>query len=157
MLRIEHNSQIVESGLLPSSVFLAGFGLFGCVPGPMFNIAPFLGAAIDSWRGAAIATVALFIPGIAILLGVLPFWQQLRKLDTVQTFVKGLNSVAAGLILAGVWMLMRKALTGPAAYVLTISSAAGFIVFDSPAPINIILHGLVGAMFVNLRIGGPFS
>lgn len=123
----------------------------------MFNLASFLGGAIDGWRGAAIATVAMLSPGIIILLGVLPFWQKIRQEAAVRAFVRGVNAVAAGLILAGVWMLMKKALVGPAAYALTLSSCAGFIVYDSPAPLNIIVHGIAGVLLKSSGIGGPFS
>lgn len=123
----------------------------------MFNLGAFLGGAIASWTGAAIATLGLMSPGIVILLGVLPFWQQLRRFSTVRVFVKGVNSVAAGLILAGVWMLMRKALVGPAAYAMVLSSSACFIVYDMPAPVNILIHGSAGVLFKTLGIGGPFS
>ncbi len=123
----------------------------------MFNLAAFLGGALASWDGAGIATIAMLSPGIMVLLGVLPFWQQIREIPTVRAFIKGVNAVAAGLILAGVWMLMQKALTGPAAYAIVLSSCAGFIVFDSPAPLNILAHGLAGVIFKTLNIGGPFS
>lgn len=123
----------------------------------MFNLAGFLGGSIDGWRGAAIATVAMLSPGIIILLGVLPFWQQIRQDAAVRAFVRGVNSVAAGLILAGVWMLMKKALVGPAAYALTLSSCAGFIVYESPAPLNIAVHGIAGVILKSTGVGGPFS
>lgn len=123
----------------------------------MFNLSSFLGGAIDGWRGAFIATIAMLSPGILVLLGIMPFWQRIRAISQVRSFVKGALAVAAGLVLSGVYMLMRKALTGPAAYSLILSSCAGFIVFDSPSLLNIVLHGIAGAALKHFDVGSPFS
>lgn len=150
-------SEIVESGLLPSSVFLTGFALIGCVPGPMFNLAPFLGAAIGSWTGAALATTGLFSPGIMLLLGVLPFWEKIRRMKGVRNFISGVNSAAAGLIVAGVWMLLKRTMAGPASFAMAVSAAISMLVYGVQAPVAIVMHGLVGAIFVYFGIGGPFK
>lgn len=158
-------SQIVDSGLLPSSTFLVGFGLFGFVPGPMFNLASFLGGAIDGFRGALIATFAMLSPGIIVLLGILPFWQRIRSIPQVRSFKNGALAVAAGLVLNGVYMLSRKALTGPAAYALVISSCAMAIMFETAKSVrkqnaiwyNILFHGAMGGLLRFFEIGGPFT
>lgn len=147
---------IVESGLLPESVFLAGFALFGCVPGPMFNLAAFLGAAIASYSGALVAAVGIFAPGLTIVCGLLPFWEQVRKKQLVREFIKGVNSAAAGLIVSGIWMLLKRTLIGPASFALTVTAAASMHVYRIPSPIVIIVHGLIGAAFVAIGVGPPF-
>ena len=149
-------SEFVESGLLPTSVFLAGFGLFGCVPGPMFNLAVFLGAAILSWRGAVCGSLGLFGPGMLLQIGLLPFWERVRKMRATQTVLQGTNAAAAGLILAGVWMLLRKALVGPAAFALVCTAGAAATVFEVPPAANIVMHGVAGFALVSLGVGGPF-
>lgn len=123
----------------------------------MFNLAAFLGAAISSWSGAALAWLGLFAPGIIIVLGVLPFWEIIRKKQWVREFVNGVNSAASGLILAGVYMVLKRTITGPAAFSLAISAGVAMTVFKVPSPIAIVVHGAVGAIFRLLKIGGPFS
>ena len=149
-------SEFVESGLLLTSVFLAGFGLFGCVPGLMFNLAVFLGAAILSWRGAVCGSVGLFGPGILLQIGLLPFWERVRKMRTAQTVLQGTNAAAAGLILAGVWMLLRKALVGPAAFAPVCTAATAATVIEVPPAVNIVMHGVFGFALVSWGVGGPF-
>ncbi len=142
--------------MLPDHVFLAGFALFGCVPGPMFNLAPFLGAAIASYPGALQAAIGIFMPGITILLGILPFWEQIRKKRWVRDFIKGVNSAAAGLIISGVWMLLKRTMIGPTSFALSVSAAAAMYVYKIPSPIAIAMHGVIGAIFVYFNIGPPF-
>lgn len=136
---------------------MAGFGLFGCVPGPMFNLAPFLGAAIIPLRGAIFGSIGLFGPGLLLQLGVLPFWERIRRVQSAQTLLKGTNSAASGLILAGVWMLLKKTMVGPSAFALTCTAASAALVYRVPPAANIAIHGAVGAVLVWLDIGGPFA
>lgn len=122
----------------------------------MFNLAPFLGAAVLSWPGAFYGSLGLFGPGILLQIGLLPFWEQLRKVDTAQTVLQGTNSAAAGLIAAGVWMLLRKALVGPTAFALTCTAGAFATVYKVSPAYNILAHGLAGLVLVALGVGGPF-
>lgn len=149
-------NEIVETGMLPNEVFLAGFALVGCVPGPMFNLAAFLGAAIAGFPGALRGAFGLFAPGIIIVLGLLPFWEQVRKKKIVRDIVQGVNSAASGLIVAGVWMLLKRVMVGPASFSLAVSAGVAMTVFKVSSPIAIALHGGIGALFVLLGIGGPF-
>jgi chromate transporter len=149
-------NEVVESGWLPSSVFLSGFGLVGCLPGPMFNIAPFVGAVILSWRGAIYATLGLFGPGIVLILALLPFWEHVRKWGDVRLFLSGVNASAAGLIIAGVWMLLHRTLVGPLAFALALAAGVSSAVFKMQTPFVILGCGGIGAFAVTCGIGGPF-
>lgn len=122
----------------------------------MFNIASFLGAAVVPLQGALLGSVGIFGPGILLQLGVLPYWERVRRVKAVQTILQGTNSAAVGLIFSGVWMLMTKALVGPAAFALTCSAGTLSIAFGM-SPVNIIVsHGVLGVMLVSLGIGGPY-
>lgn len=122
----------------------------------MFNIAPFLGAAVISIKGAFFGSFGLFGPGVLLQVGLLPFWERVRRVKTAQTILQGTNSAAAGLIVAGVWMLLRKALVGPGAFALTCTAGAAAVVYQlAPGP-NIMIHGIAGLILVSLGIGGPF-
>lgn len=122
----------------------------------MFNLAPFLGAAVLSWPGAFCGSFGLFGPGILLQVALLPFWERLRKVRTARTVLQGTNAAAAGLIVAGVWMLLRKTFVGPAAFALTCTAGAMAVTFQAGPAVNIVLHGIVGALIVYLGIGGPY-
>lgn len=149
-------NDVVESGWLPDAVFLTGFGLVGCAPGPMFNLAAFLGGAMASWTGALFAMVGLFMPGIILILAMLPFWEEMRESKSFSTFLSGVQVAAAGLILSGVWMLMHRALVGPLAFALCLIAAVATTSYGLKSPVVIPLCGVLGAVFVGLEIGGPY-
>jgi chromate transporter len=149
-------NEVVESEWLPANVFMSGFGLVGCMPGPFSNIAPFVGGAMLSWKGALCAFIGLFSPSLFLIVGVLPFWDCLRKSNDVRVFMQGVNAAAAGLIVAGVWMLMRRVMVSPLAFSISISAAAASVLFNVPAPYILVGSGLAGAVFVSLGVGSPY-
>lgn len=122
----------------------------------MFNLAPFLGAAVLSWPGAFYGSLGLFGPGILLQVGLLPFWERLRKVARAQTVLQGTVSAAVGLIVAGVWMLLRKALVGGTAFGLTCLAGALATVYKVPPAFNILINGALGVLLVVLGIGKPY-
>ncbi len=97
--------------------------------------------------------LAVNSPGIMLQLGLLPFWDRLRKYESAQIFLQGTNSAAAGLIVAGVWMLMDRAMTGPAAYVMMVTAGTMAVVYKAPTPLIVIGHGAIGLLLVYFGIG----
>lgn len=140
---------------LPVQTFLFGFGLISLAPGPMFNMSWFLGAALYGVRGACFAALGLFGPGIILLLGVLPFWERVRRWAQFRVFLAGVNAAATGLIVAGVWMLLHKSVVGPLAYSLAIIAASLSLVYKVSTPLIIIGCGVAGALGIALGVGGP--
>lgn len=122
----------------------------------MFSIATFLGAAIVPYQGALYGSFGLFGPGVLLQLGILPFWERFRRVKIVQTVLNGVNAAAVGLIIAGVWSLVQSALAGPTAFALTFSATVLSAVFET-SPVGVIMsHGILGALLVYLKIGGPY-
>ena len=73
---------VVDPGWVSDNAFLAGYGAAQAVPGPLFTFAAYLGAVAGvgpgGVAGAALALVAIFAPGLLLLMAVLPFWNGLR-------------------------------------------------------------------------------
>ena len=86
---------VVVPGWISDSSFLAGYGAAQAVPGPLFTFASFLGAAATippgGVLGAAIALIAIFLPGVLILMDALPFWDALRTRPRMQAAVQGIE------------------------------------------------------------------
>nr|WP_321983377.1 chromate efflux transporter [uncultured Lichenicoccus sp.] len=93
---------VVAPGWVPEDRFLAGYGLVQAMPGPLFTFAAYLGAVSQppsgALAGAAIALVALFLPGLLLLAGTLPFWSWLRGLPPARAALRGANAAVVGLL-----------------------------------------------------------
>src|SRR5207249_11814547 len=72
----------VTPGWVSDDAFLAGYGAAQAVPGPLFTFAAYLGAVVkpepNGLAGAVLGLIGIFLPGILILIGMLPFWDALR-------------------------------------------------------------------------------
>jgi chromate transporter len=97
-------SAVVGSGWVSESQFLAGYGAAQAVPGPLFTFAAFLGASMapGGW-GLLLATIALvgiFVPGLLLIAGVLPFWAALQSRRGVPALVRGASASVVGVLAA---------------------------------------------------------
>ncbi|MCC5863369.1 MAG: chromate efflux transporter [Gammaproteobacteria bacterium] len=99
-------ARVVESGWVSPEAFLAGYGAAQAVPGPLFTFAAYLGALdanLGGVRGAAVALVAVFLPGILLVLGVLPYWDHLRQHRFALPLMAGANSAVVGILAAALY------------------------------------------------------
>ena len=103
VLPLLHDS-VVPSGLLSESDFLAGYSAVQAMPGPIFTLSAFLGTASQAthpqWIGGLIALVAIFLPGMLLLAGLIPVWNQLRNKAWAQAGIIGANAAVVGLLAA---------------------------------------------------------
>jgi chromate transporter len=117
VLPLLHN-ELVPSGLMTESTFLAGYGAAQAVPGPLFTFAAYLGTAattpLQGWAGGLLALVAIFAPGLLLVGGALPFWLQLRSWGPAQKVLRGANAGVVGILLAALYdPVSREAIHSP--------------------------------------------
>lgn len=86
--------------------FLLGYAFAQAVPGPMFSMATFLGAEIvpnQSFLGALVATLAIFLPGFLLVLALHGAWQNLAAKPKVAGATAGINAAVVGLLLSALY------------------------------------------------------
>jgi chromate transporter len=100
-------AQVVTPGWVSNEAFLAGYGLAQAVPGPLFTFAAYLGAVIgpppNGPAGAAIALIAIFLPGMLLVYGMLPFWEAMRTRPAAQAAMRGTNAAVVGILGAALY------------------------------------------------------
>ncbi|RAI54581.1 chromate efflux transporter [Roseicella frigidaeris] len=98
---------LVPPGWVSADQFLAGYGVAQAVPGPLFTFAAFLGGvqgpAPNGVAGAALALVAVFLPGLLLMYGMLPFWDRLRHRPHVRAALQGVNAAVVGVLAAALF------------------------------------------------------
>ena len=97
----------VTPGWVSEDAFLAGYGAAQAVPGPLFTFAASLGAVVtpgpQGIGGAALGLIGIFLPGILVLLGALPFWDAFRQRAGAQAIMLGVNAAVVGLLGAALY------------------------------------------------------
>jgi chromate transporter len=97
----------VTPGWVSEDAFLAGYGAAQAVPGPLFTFAAYLGAVVtpgpQGIAGAALGLAGIFLPGLLVLLGALPFWDVFRQRAGAQAIMRGVNAAVVGLLGAALY------------------------------------------------------
>jgi chromate transporter len=134
---------VVEPGFVSNSAFLAGYGAAQAMPGPLFTFAAYLGAvapAPGGIPGAALALVAIFLPGMLILLSVLPFWHALRNRPGARAAMAGVNAAVVGLLGSALYdPVWTGAVRQPADFAVAAAGFAALVVWRAPPPLVVVL------------------
>ncbi len=97
----------VSPGWVSDDAFLAGYGAAQAVPGPLFTFAAYLGTVVTPEphgpAGAVLGLVGIFLPGILVLLGALPFWDSFRRRVGAQAMMRGVNAAVVGVLGAALY------------------------------------------------------
>ncbi|MGL0815658.1 chromate efflux transporter [Vibrio vulnificus] len=91
---------------ISQDAFLTGYAAAQAVPGPMFTFATYIGYVLHPSSpilGAIVATLAVFLPGFLLMLGVLKNWQLLAANPRVSGALQGVNASVVGLLVAALY------------------------------------------------------
>ncbi len=100
---------------LPSTGFLSGFALQQALPGPTFSFTSYLGAlsmknfGYGIWGqvlGGLIGVIGINLPGLILVLFIVPFWDDLKKISRIRHSLSGINAVSVGFIIAAFILLL---------------------------------------------------
>ncbi len=143
-------SEFVGPGWVSQSDFVAGYGAAQAVPGPLFTFAAYLGYVMTigpgGAGGAALATVAIFLPSFLLVFGTLPFWGMLRRRVAFQSALLGVNAAVVGLLLAALYdPVWTSAIFDTADFALAVGALCLLAFWRAPPWLVVVVVGLVGA------------
>lgn len=142
--------EVVPTGWVTAQDFLAGYGATQAVPGPLFTFSAYLGAMALGIPGAIIATIGIFLPSFLLVIGILPFWNGLRKNTKVQGALTGINAAVVGVLLAALYNpLWTTAIHTSKDFALA-SVLFGMLIFWKLPPWVVVIAGALGGVIVNV-------
>ena len=149
-------SELVEMRqYMSEQEFLTGFGIVQGLPGPMFSFSAYAGGMAARGRGtmhqifgAMAGGIGIFLPGILLIYFVYPVWEGLKKIKGIKLSLKGISSVAAGLIIASGIVLFQKNGLQWDNLIVVLGTSIAILSKKIPAPIIVGVILLIG--FVSL-------
>jgi chromate transporter len=140
----------VTPGWVSDDVFLAGYGAAQSVPGPLFTFAAYLGTVVTvsphGVAGAVLGLVAIFVPGLLILVGTLPFWETFRKRADAQAMMRGVNAAVVGLLGAALYNpVWTSSVRSPGDFGIALVGFVLLTVWRAPPLIVVLVSALAGA------------
>jgi chromate transporter len=100
---------------MQASGFLSGFALQQALPGPTFSFTSYIGAlsmknfGYGFWGqilGGLIGVIGINLPGLILVLFIVPFWDDLKKISRIRHSLSGINAVSVGFIIAAFILLL---------------------------------------------------
>ena len=146
---------VVAPGWVSDDAFLAGYGAAQAVPGPLFTFATYLGKVMgpapNGLRGAALGLVTIFLPGLLLHLGTLPFWESFRRRAATQAVMRGINAAVVGLLVAALYSpIWTSAVQRPQDFAVTLVGFILLVAWKAPPVIVVAVSALAGVAFAVL-------
>jgi chromate transporter len=143
-------ASVVPPGWVSNDAFLAGYGAAQAVPGPLFTFSAYLGAVMgpppNGLAGAALCLVAMFLPAFLLVIGPLPFWDELRSRPWAQSALRGVNAAVVGLLLAALYNPVWTAgITSAGDFALATAAFLLLFMWQTPPWLVVILSAIGGA------------
>jgi chromate transporter len=152
------NASVVAPGWVSSDQFLAGYGAAQAVPGPLSTFAAYLGTVSalppNGIAGAAIATVAIFLPSFLLIFGALPFWDWLRTSIGFRGALAGTNAAVVGILAAALYNpIWTSAIDAPIDVVVAAAGLA-LLVRRTPPIVVVVLAAVAGELIARAGAAG---
>ena len=96
--------------------FLSGFAFQQAIPGPTFSFTSFLGAItlknsgyniFGQMLGSLVAVLGINLPGLILILFIVPYWNDLKKITRIRNSLLGINAVSVGFLTAAIVFLLQ--------------------------------------------------
>ncbi len=146
-------AETVARGWLSGDEFLAGYGAAQALPGPLFTFAAFLGTIVapagPGWISGVLCLIAILLPSMLLVIGILPYWECLRGNPTAKAALLGANAAVVGLLIAAFYdPIWRASITSPSALALALVAFCALQFWKVPPWLLVIMCGLLGGVFL---------
>ena len=143
-----HRQVVDVQHWMTASEFLDLFAISRMSPGPGSLLVTLIGWQVGGIAGAVVATIAIFVPTAVMTLYVASVWERFKGARWQRIIEAGLKPIAAGTVLASVWVLLRALDGGWPAQAVALVSTAILVM----TPVNPLIILSAGALtFVTLH------
>lgn len=114
---------VVRLHWLTEAQLLDAIAVSQATPGPFFTVATFIGYLLAGWRGAAVATLGMFLPAFVLVAATAKILPKMRQSGVASAFLDGVNAAALAMMAFVGWQFARATMVSSPACVLAAISA----------------------------------
>ncbi len=151
LLAVLRADLVVRLHWLTEAQLLDAIAVSQATPGPFFTVSTFIGYLLGGWRGAALATVGMFLPAFVFVAATARFLPRLRGSPLASAFLDGVNAAAVALMAFVGWQFARSTLLSVPAIALAAASAVLVFLYRVNSAWVILGGGMIG---LSLRLLG---
>ncbi|MDQ7948615.1 MAG: chromate efflux transporter [Pedobacter sp.] len=136
--------------------FISGYALQQVLPGPTFSFCSYLGTLSmkhgnygisGQVLGGLLGVLGINLPGLILVLFIVPFWDDLKKITRIKHSLTGINAVGVGFIIAAFILLVKP--IGISLLPITLIVATFLTLnFTKISPPFIIIAGIILGYFI---------
>jgi chromate transporter len=128
--------------------FAEAFALSRSAPGPSTLFVFLVGAKAAGWAGAAVASVAMFLPGASLMQAACAGIRRFGNHPVLARLLEGMRPITIGMVFASAYLIGRSAVTGATTGAVFLA-CVGVLAFTR-VPILVVLAGaaVVGVLSV---------
>jgi len=130
---------VTRLGWLTIREFIDGIALGQVTPGPIVITATFVGYKVAGVVGAALSTLAVFFPSFLVLVGTVPHYDRIKRLQLVQWMIKGVLAGFIALLVFVLWQFGRASLVDWKTWAL---AAVAFLALRRKIDLLVIVGGV---------------
>lgn len=131
-------------GWLTDAQLLDAVAIGQVTPGPLFTTATFVGYVLAGIPGAAVATVAIFLPAFVFVAVIGPLVDRVRNRPLTAALLDGVNAAALGLMAAVSVQLGTSAVRDPLTVAILLASGAALLWGRIPSVLLVAAGAVVG-------------
>jgi chromate transporter len=141
---------------LSESAFLSGYALQQALPGPTFAFTSFVGSLSmqsngygtgGQMIGALVAVIGINLPGLILILFIVPFWEDLKRITSIRNSLSGINAVAVGFMITALILLITPFSSDWMAYMIMVGSFLLLRFTKIKTPVVILIGIVLGLIF----------
>jgi chromate transporter len=145
---------MVPQGWISDERFLAGYGLAQALPGPLFTLSAYLGAANayvgPAACGALIALIFIFLPGLLLTIAGAALWGRALQRAQVRNALAGINAAVVGILAAALYSpIWKTAINAPVDAAIALVGLLLLARWRVP-PMAVVLFSVIASLIVAL-------
>jgi chromate transporter len=144
---------VLRLGWLTDQQLLDAVAVGQVTPGPLFTTATFIGYVVAGVAGAALATIAIFLPAFVLSALIGRVAHRVREWATLGALLDGLNAGSIGLMAAVTVQLASGAVVDPATVGLAALALVGLLLLRLPSIVLVAAGGAAGLALGAMGIG----
>ena len=113
VIPVLHRELVTNLHLLTEQEFIDGTAISQLTPGPVAIMATFAGYKISGIIGAIVATFAMFLPGISLMLFISKNYEKIKNSDLARRALNTIIPVIVGLLFAASFQIGKSIINNP--------------------------------------------
>lgn len=135
------DTELVSTGLLTKQQLIDAIAVGQFTPGPVFSSVTFIGYQINDWQGAAVSTIAIFLPSFVFVALLNPIVKKMRGSKLFSAFLDAVNVASVAIIAAVCFEMGKEAITDWRTILIAVISIAVSLGYNKLNSAFVVLGG----------------